>query len=203
MWDEFCLLLSKKPKFRCVSADTFFPDRGAQRVESQIPRSVPANKVAEYLQRRRRSYANIDRDRILRSVTWGFEKISAGQTVGEGRFNSKHEAALYTAKDALTAMKERFHYVQDGSKPFDYVVFGVVASARMIDIRKGKGDHLCSVLADNHQECQRFASDLREQYALSTGIISDSVRDLGGACCTFFDLAGIAPGSVMTVGTKT
>ncbi|NDV00491.1 RES family NAD+ phosphorylase [Pseudoroseicyclus tamaricis] len=186
MMDDYCCIISNKPKARCVASDVFYTDRGAQSFADQIPSSIPKEKLDEYLRRRRRSYANSDRDRIIRNVSWGFDKVALGQTVGEGRFNSKHEAALYTARDAQTAMKERLHYVKEGSKPFDYVVFAIFASAKMVDIRKGSGNSLCLVVADNHQECQRFASDVREKYAMSTGIIPDSVRDPGGACCTFF-----------------
>lgn len=199
--DEFLRKLNERPKAQCVAAEVFNTDRGIDRVRNQFPPSIPARKIGAFLASKRRSFPTSDVERVLRNIRWTFQAVGSGSTVPPGRFNKANEAALYTAKESETAKAERFTYIGDITKPFDYIVFETNATGTMLDIRDDAAAfYHVKVEEHNHPDCQQFASNLRTERGIS-GIISQSVWNQGGSCCTFFTLSGISPSTVKEIGT--
>ncbi|WP_299775833.1 RES family NAD+ phosphorylase [uncultured Tateyamaria sp.] len=192
--------LEDRPKSRCVAEVIFDSDVAEQHIRAQFPKSIPKAIVDRYIAAHRQDYQVTDHARIASNIRWTFDKVDEGETVTPNRFNGIDEGALYTAKEEETAKAERFHYLSGATKPFGYVLFSLDASTPMMDIRTPLDqENTCKLTDDNHEECRVFASSVRKSHSVN-GLISPSVRNPGGSCCTFFSLDGLSPGEVLERG---
>lgn len=197
---EWSRELEERPKSRCVAEIIFYADTAEKHIRKQFPSSIPKALVDRYINAHRHDFQVSDVARIASNIRWTFDKVAEGVGITANRFNNVDEAALYTAKESETAKAERFHYLSDATKPFGYVVFSLEASSDMMDIRTPVNqENSCHLTDDNHDDCRVFASKVRSLDGVN-GLISPSMRNPGGSCCTFFSLKGIKPGEVLERG---
>ncbi|WP_425053508.1 RES family NAD+ phosphorylase [Psychromarinibacter sp. S121] len=193
-------VLKERPKSRCVAEVIFDADVAEQHIRAQFPTSIPKAFVDRYISAHRQDFQVTDQARIASNIRWTFDKVEEGESVDPQRFNGADEGAVYTAKEEETAKAERFHYLSSATKPFGYVLFSLEASTQMMDIRTFVDqENTCKLTDDNHKECREFASSVRKSHDVN-GLISPSVRNPGGSCCTFFSLEGLSPGEVLERG---
>jgi hypothetical protein len=113
-----------------------------------------------------------------------------------GRFNTADFPALYTAKEIETAKAERLHYVSGGGGDFAYVVYSVFVTENVVDLRPREADGRVR-LTDDHKPCQELAVEAKRRIG---GIAWRSLRQIGGSCCAFFGIAGVAAGAIVELG---
>lgn len=190
--------LQDRTKARCVAAGVFFPNIIRESAtDKYFQKARIPSQVSKYFWDKRISKIDEEEsDLIRRNISYLFD---GNVTVfSPGRFNTDEYGVLYTAKEAETAKKERFHYVSGRDKPFEYVVFSLSASGCLIDLRNYVDEQGRDLSQLPHSDCQDVAKQYRiEQNRPCVGIISLSARNPGGSCCTFFEIDQIEPGQIL------
>lgn len=170
-------------KLRCVARHLIYIDEKQDDAKLRYAQraNISGSSFARYWRMKSKLVATReDRQRITANFRYLWDHGRAPYR--EGRFNREDYPALYTARDTSTAKAERFHYIDEGSKDFDYVVYSMSAEAKVADLRPHE-DVGRLAMTDDHRPCRSIADKVRH---LRDGIAWYSVRLKGGACCVFF-----------------
>jgi len=181
-------------KLRLIAADYFFYDRRRATVFEMFGKGrLSLEEIDAYFESRNISAGQ---NEIERAVEFVFR-----EPYSPGRFNDNQMPTLYTAKDEMTCREEkRFYLAAAGVKQLEYVIFSVLFTGNLIDLRRSIDLRTWTMPID-HGPCQLIGVQIaKEGY---DGIVAPSARNAGGSCCAIFVRTTVVRGSVKETGCLT
>jgi len=184
-----------KPKFRCVGAHLFDFDEAENQKVTELQNLNFSRDEIECLCDLRPPPRD-DNERMLRLIAWTFRERSRYPA---HRYNTSDFPALYSAREASTAIREFQNSARPRSPDRDlpFVVFEITFSGVLVDLRSAHTEENLGSQTD--ARLLEIAIEIRNMSY--DGLVSPSTDGhTESPCCAIFSRDGITPRRVVLRG---